>query len=356
MAAPATPRDPRTIVTPEAFRVSADVLGFQLASPGRRLAAILVDLVCIGILTLVTRNFGLVLGAVITVALIRGSARSLKLPGDVFDRARRGAVGCLGLVVGFVTVIVGLAMYFDGADVIGTDFNEDSSAVTINLGNRSVTLGSPPDPADSAAPVELRDAQAVREGASLYTFEEALDRYVTLRREADPGPMDRELISALEERLTSEFASDTLRALDERIADLEREARNANRQLEDAQEQLDRATSRGVLTWFGGVLDDIGFGFGWAALYMTVLLSITNGQTVGKKLLGIRVMRLDGQRLNWWMAFERAGGYAAGFATGLLGFAQVFWDANRQAIHDRIVGTVVIRDGAPRIEDWESAL
>ena len=37
---------------------------------------------------------------------------------------------------------------------------------------------------------------------------------------------------------------------------------------------------------------------------------------------------------------------AAGFATGLLGFAQVFWDANRQAIHDRISGTVVIRDGA----------
>jgi hypothetical protein len=356
MAAPATPRDPRTIVTPEAFRVSADVLGFPLASPSRRLAAILVDLVCIGVLTLVTRSFGLVFGAVVAVALIRGSARSLKLPGDVFDRARRGAVGCLGLFVGLVTVVAGLAMYFDGRDVISTDFNDDSTAVTINVGNRRVTLGSPESSADSADPIELRDAQAVREGASLYTLEEALDRYVMLRREADPAPTDRELIAALEERLTSEFASDTLRALDERISDLEREARSADQQLEAAQDQLDRETSRGVLGWFGGVLDDIGFGFGWAALYMTVLLSVTNGQTVGKKLLGIRVLRLDGQRLNWWMAFERAGGYAAGFATGLLGFAQVFWDANRQAIHDRIVGTVVIRDGAPRIEDWESAL
>ncbi|MDH3206613.1 MAG: RDD family protein, partial [Gemmatimonadota bacterium] len=100
---------------------------------------------------------------------------------------------------------------------------------------------------------------------------------------------------------------------------------------------------------------DLGFGFGWAALYMTVWMSVTNGQTLGKRLLGLRVVRLDGLPINWWVAFERAGGYAAGFATGLLGFAQIFWDANRQAIHDRIVGTVVIREGLDRVLDWESA-
>ncbi len=86
------------------------------------------------------------------------------------------------------------------------------------------------------------------------------------------------------------------------------------------------------------------------------MLSATNGQTLGKRLLGVRVMRLDGEPINWWVGFERAGGYAAGFATGLLGFAQVYWDANRQAIHDRIVGTVVVREGAERIHDWEAAL
>ena len=41
-----------------------------------------------------------------------------------------------------------------------------------------------------------------------------------------------------------------------------------------------------------------------------------------------------------------------GFATGLLGFAQIYWDSNRQAIHDRIVGTVVVRDGAKKVRDW----
>jgi uncharacterized RDD family membrane protein YckC len=103
-------------------------------------------------------------------------------------------------------------------------------------------------------------------------------------------------------------------------------------------------------------VDELGFGFGWASLYMTLMLSWWNGQTIGKRLLRIRVLRLDGEPITWWVAFERAGGYAAGFATGLLGFAQVFWDANRQAIHDRIVGTVVVLDGAPKALDWESAL
>jgi uncharacterized RDD family membrane protein YckC len=89
---------------------------------------------------------------------------------------------------------------------------------------------------------------------------------------------------------------------------------------------------------------------------MTVVLSWWNGQTVGKKLMRIRVVRLDGEPITWWIAFERAGGYAAGFATGLLGFAQVYWDANRQGIHDRIVGTVVVIEGAKKIKNWESAL
>ena len=60
--------------------------------------------------------------------------------------------------------------------------------------------------------------------------------------------------------------------------------------------------------------------------------------------------------MTWWAAFERAGGYAAGFATGLLGFAQVYWDANRQCIHDRISGTVVVQDGAPKVLDWQDAI
>jgi hypothetical protein len=45
-----------------------------------------------------------------------------------------------------------------------------------------------------------------------------------------------------------------------------------------------------------------------------------------------------------WASFERAGGYAAGLFTGLMGYAQVYWDRNRQAIQDKISETVVVRD------------
>ena len=59
-------------------------------------------------------------------------------------------------------------------------------------------------------------------------------------------------------------------------------------------------------------------------------------------MLGIRVIKLDGSSLNLWESFGRYGGYGAGFATGLLGFLQIYWDPNRQAIQDKISETLVI--------------
>ncbi|MGD2045196.1 MAG: RDD family protein [Gemmatimonadota bacterium] len=364
MAAPSNARDPRSVITPEAFHVSPELLGTPLATPGRRFAAILVDLVCIGILTAVTRSFALVLGVVIAIALVRASTRRTEVEGNVFDRARRFSIGCLGVGVGLLSLGIWAAVTF-GPDVADDLENLgevlDEQGVAVDLGdNGQITVGLPSDN-DSVAtapeePVEIRDVEAVRDGVSLYTAEEALDAYVELRREGVDDPMDEELLDALEARLAREFASDTLAALENRITVLQARRRAAQAQLREAEEQLDEAESGGILSWVRSVFDDLGFGFGWAALYTTVLLSVTNGQTLGKRLLGIRVLRLDGRPINWWIAFERAGGYAAGFATGLLGFAQVYWDANRQAIHDRIVGTVVVMDGAAKVTDWESAL
>ncbi|MCE9686902.1 RDD family protein [Shewanella sp. AS16] len=97
-----------------------------------------------------------------------------------------------------------------------------------------------------------------------------------------------------------------------------------------------------LLEWAKGVLNDLGLGFGWSAFYFTVFTAWFDGQTLGKKLLRIRVIQLDGSKISLWAAFGRYGGYGAGFATGLLGFLQIYWDANRQAIQDKISATVVI--------------
>ena len=99
-----------------------------------------------------------------------------------------------------------------------------------------------------------------------------------------------------------------------------------------------------ILRWLRGTANDLGLGFGWAGLYFTAATVLWKGRTPGKRAMRVRVMRLDGQPLGWWASFGRFGGYAAGFATGLIGFLQVFWDRNRQAIHDKIAETVVVHE------------
>ncbi len=97
-----------------------------------------------------------------------------------------------------------------------------------------------------------------------------------------------------------------------------------------------------IIAWAQAGLTDLGLGFGWAALYFSVFVAWFNGQTIGKMLLRIQVVKIDGREISLWESFGRYGGYSAGLATGLTGFLQVLWDPNRQAIHDKISETVVI--------------
>jgi len=88
--------------------------------------------------------------------------------------------------------------------------------------------------------------------------------------------------------------------------------------------------------------DEVGLGVGWAIAYFSLLPAWWNGQTLGKRLFGLRVVELTGKPLTVMLAFKRYGGYAAGMATGMFGFAQIFWDGNRQAIQDKTAHTVVV--------------
>jgi len=112
-----------------------------------------------------------------------------------------------------------------------------------------------------------------------------------------------------------------------------------------AENQRLRDSVRGS-SWLNAVADfsrTLGLTFGWAGVYFTLGTTLLRGRTVGKFLFGTRVVRLDGRRLNAMDAFTRYGGYAAGVATGLIGFARLFWDSNRQTIEDKIAWTVVVR-------------
>jgi uncharacterized RDD family membrane protein YckC len=90
------------------------------------------------------------------------------------------------------------------------------------------------------------------------------------------------------------------------------------------------------------VADEIGLGYGWSLVYFTLLPAWWRGQTVGKRCFGIAVVELTGKPITLLLSLKRFGGYAAGLAIGGLGLAQVWWDRNRQGIHDKAAHTVVI--------------
>jgi uncharacterized RDD family membrane protein YckC len=82
----------------------------------------------------------------------------------------------------------------------------------------------------------------------------------------------------------------------------------------------------------------------WLIVYSGFAVWLTDGRTVGKRLLRIRVVSLKQPRISLWQAIERALGYGASALEGGFGFIQFFLHHNRQCVHDRIAETIVVRE------------
>jgi uncharacterized RDD family membrane protein YckC len=76
--------------------------------------------------------------------------------------------------------------------------------------------------------------------------------------------------------------------------------------------------------------------------YFVLFARSRRGATIGKRLLGLRVVRLDGRRLGWMEAVERFTGYLQVPASAFLGLADLWWDRNRRMSHDRSAHTAVL--------------
>lgn len=77
------------------------------------------------------------------------------------------------------------------------------------------------------------------------------------------------------------------------------------------------------------------------AIYFAVATS-RFGTTVGKRLLGLHVVRLDGRPLTLFEGIERFGAYFGILGTLGLGLFDLWRDPNRRLGHDRAVDTVVL--------------
>ncbi|HEX7050626.1 MAG TPA: RDD family protein [Longimicrobiales bacterium] len=383
--------DPRETITPEPFTVAPGLLGLPLARPWRRATAMLIDLATCGLLVALLPTAGIILGAIGAILLFRATPGNPDAPA-----ARRAGLGVLR-ATGALFVFIACIVLWNSIDIGGRDdggagaSGPDPTVTAASLG----ALGL--DPFDMATIFSANSEAEARRAAERITkrlADEGLtpDDAAELRKALDafdPEPMswsplgfealrralrevetggvtgadtirvdtdslalayaaalrsgDSTAAATLRPRLAGRLAADTLGVLERRAHRLEQRTERLEQANDELKERLD--DGGGLVGRALGLMHDLGLSFGWLALYFTAFLTRWQGLTPGKRLLGIRVIRLDGKPIGWWFAFERFGGYGAAVSTGLLGFLQILWDRNRQGIHDKIAGTVVVREG-----------
>jgi uncharacterized RDD family membrane protein YckC len=91
-----------------------------------------------------------------------------------------------------------------------------------------------------------------------------------------------------------------------------------------------------------------------ALLYAPAMMARTNGKTLGRIALGIRVIRADGRPITFWFAALREViiksllvGVVSSFTFGLASLLDVLWplwDEENRALHDFVVNTRVVVD------------
>lgn len=407
---PTNVRDPRSIITREAFEIDEALLGTPLARPGQRLVAILIDIAVIGLLNVFASGLGLLIWGVVALFLLRVAfMKPSRKMGQVTSVLFRGSTGCLGFLILLIVALMGMvtvlsrdegmreefqaavgrmgAGFLEGIEPVqqlrtaGTEEEAEVAAQALLsaaaglleldpdageeemvdllvqfMGEDPAWTESPEDFAEemvrrfrtgaSEAPVEAPaslDSTRLAELAEL-PLPQAVTRYqegLEAGRTAAADPAQ----AALRSRILGAVAADTLESLQDALGDEVRRRERSEESLVGVRAELE-AQGSGFVALLRDIWDQAGSAVGLWSIYFTVTLTLFKGFTVGKRILGIRVVRLDGEPLTWWSSFERGGGYVAGIATGLLGFAQIYWDANRQCVHDKIGGTVVVIAGA----------
>jgi uncharacterized RDD family membrane protein YckC len=91
-----------------------------------------------------------------------------------------------------------------------------------------------------------------------------------------------------------------------------------------------------------------------AFLYAPILMARTNGKTLGRMAMNIRVVRTSGEPVTFWFAFLREVvvksllfGFISSITFGLASVLDLLWplwDEENRALHDFIVSTRVVKD------------
>jgi hypothetical protein len=362
----------REIVTPYAFQVSDDLLGTPLATPTKRGFALLIDLGLVAMLTQVS-----------SVLLAGIAAWTFFKAGNRLKQKKRfnGFRIFLRLLTAFLLFVVAIGVFDEINNEFGQGDNKDtflsseeklSTAQGINM--VALTAKYLLFTKDLVKNVENGECEVAMTcwqelGGELSRdvaktpldekeIQEVFDGFVQQSEDSLSENEQQQLLELMQQQYELAHAAEPLgqglqsseyATTADVIKELQAPA-EFNDALVDLQKEDNKEESFSLIAWVKGIAADMGLGFGWAAFYFSLFTAWWHGQTPGKRLFKIKVIQLDGSGLNLWQSFERYGGYGAGLATGLLGFLQIYWDPNRQAIHDKISATLVIDMAKPKVE------
>lgn len=338
---PRTNSETRRIVTPYAFTVSPDLLGEPLATPKRRGIAILIDLFLITVLSTLS---AFIFAAFVALTFFKaGNQVSQKGAWAYTKLVLRGTAALIVFVIAFSAV----------QDISETGGNTETSSSQLKVGTSGAEL-------DLTQLFEIGEFIAVsRCEGELSCVVERLEPMlvILLENETIRAEVETTIDDLVESGDLSESDAvqanvllmqkyDQLRGektFEEPAITVADKPKDIAADVIKTNEQKPKSGYKNLLDWLDGMMQDLGLGLGWAALYFSVFTAWWNGQTIGKRMMRIKVVRLDGKTPTLWESFGRYGGYGAGFATGLSGFLQLYWDPNRQAIQDKISETLVLR-------------
>ncbi|HSZ72372.1 MAG TPA: RDD family protein [Cytophagaceae bacterium] len=99
-------------------------------------------------------------------------------------------------------------------------------------------------------------------------------------------------------------------------------------------------------SFYSGVMfyNSMSLGFLISLGYHTYFLSSEKQATLGKQAMGIKVVTLKGERLT---PINAAGRFFASYLSAIIlfiGYLMVAFDSKKQALHDKLVGTYVVRN------------
>ena len=311
-----TAAETKEVITPYAFKIDQALLGLPLASPTRRALAMVID---VALIFLAAKISAAVIAFVAAMAFYKGTAQKY-LP--TMSTVWRRVLKITAASILFISSLSVLA--------IAIDFFEDDTAIQGIRIKRETPLNAEEKQQINTYLMQTAPSQNCAQACQSNALANLVTQVPQLAEidESDNDQVARLLLKVMVE------------------ADEQTSAP------EDA--PVKAAPVNSILQWGKGIIQDLGLGFGWAAVYFTLFSLLWRGQTPGKKVCNIRVVALSGEDLSLWDAFGRYGGYGAGFATGLLGFLQVYWDPNRQAIQDKISATVVIKGSINQLINEET--